>query len=225
LTDAPRSCEADCWATSIRQCSAAVGARCERHFGADEQARRPTGPVQTPVANAFAERWVRTAREDCLDQLLVFSPRQVEGVLCRYLRHYNQAGPHRGLRLAVPAARRRAAAPGRSTAMTSSVASSSTNALALDEPRPLAAGTAARLKSANAKHVVDGMRGPVPMSAQQAGYCLARRSARACSGFWTVQHDNRCPTIGTIHVCRKLVDRLTNPRACCSVAREQEKYW
>ena len=60
-------------------------------------------PVQTPVANAFAERWVRTAREDCLDQLLVVSRRQLESVLCRYVRHYNQARPHRSLHLAVPA--------------------------------------------------------------------------------------------------------------------------
>jgi putative transposase len=60
-------------------------------------------PVKTPVANAFAERWVRTAREDCLDQLLVFSRRQLQSVLCQYVRHYNQARPHRGLHLAVPA--------------------------------------------------------------------------------------------------------------------------
>jgi len=59
-------------------------------------------PVQTPVANAFAERWVRTAREDCLDQLLVMSRRQLESVLCLYVRHYNRARPHRGRHLAVP---------------------------------------------------------------------------------------------------------------------------
>ena len=60
-------------------------------------------PVQTPVANAFAARWVRTAREDWLDQLLVFSRRQLESVLCQYVRHYNRARPHRALHLAVPA--------------------------------------------------------------------------------------------------------------------------
>jgi transposase InsO family protein len=59
-------------------------------------------PVQTPVANAFAERWVRTAREDCLDHLLVLSRRQLESVLGQYMRHYNRARPHRGLQLAVP---------------------------------------------------------------------------------------------------------------------------
>jgi transposase len=59
-------------------------------------------PVQRPVANASAERWVRTAREGCLDHLLVLSRRQLKWVLGQYLRHYNQARPHRGLQLAVP---------------------------------------------------------------------------------------------------------------------------
>jgi transposase InsO family protein len=60
-------------------------------------------PVRTLVANAFAERWVRTAREDCLDHLLVLSLRQLERELCQYVRHYNRARPHRGVHLAVPA--------------------------------------------------------------------------------------------------------------------------
>jgi putative transposase len=30
-------------------------------------------PVRSPKANAFAERWVRTVRQDCLDHVLVFS--------------------------------------------------------------------------------------------------------------------------------------------------------
>ncbi len=59
-------------------------------------------PVQAPGANAFAERWVRTAREDSLDHVLVFSRRHLESVVCEYVRHYNQARPHRGLHLAVP---------------------------------------------------------------------------------------------------------------------------
>ena len=60
-------------------------------------------PVRTPVANAFAERWVRTVLEDCLDQLLIFSRGQLESVLCQYVRHYNRARPHRVLHVAVPA--------------------------------------------------------------------------------------------------------------------------
>ena len=59
-------------------------------------------PVRTPRANAFAERWVRTVREDCLDHLLIVSRRHLQSVLSEYLRHYNQARPHRGLQRAVP---------------------------------------------------------------------------------------------------------------------------
>ena len=79
-------------------------------------------PVQASVANAFAERWVRTVRQDCLDHLLVVSRRQLESVLCEYVRHYNGARPHRGLHLAVPEPRKRQAMVRRSAAVTSSAA-------------------------------------------------------------------------------------------------------
>jgi putative transposase len=59
-------------------------------------------PVRSPKANAFAERWVRTVREECLDHLLVYSRRHLESVLAEYIGHYNQARPHRGLQLAPP---------------------------------------------------------------------------------------------------------------------------
>ena len=59
-------------------------------------------PVRSPRANAFAERWVRTVREDCLDHLLVLSRRHLETILAQYLKHYNKARPHRSLRLLPP---------------------------------------------------------------------------------------------------------------------------
>ena len=59
-------------------------------------------PVRSPRANAIAERWVRTVREECLDHLLVVSRRHLESVLDEYVRHYNQARPHRGLHLGPP---------------------------------------------------------------------------------------------------------------------------
>ena len=59
-------------------------------------------PVASPRANAFAERFVRTVREDCLDHLLVVSRRHLEAVLAEYVRHYNAARPHRGLGLEQP---------------------------------------------------------------------------------------------------------------------------
>jgi len=62
-------------------------------------------PVRAPKANAFAERWVRTVREECLDHLLVYSTAHLESVLTEYVEHYNQARPHRGLHLSTPSPR------------------------------------------------------------------------------------------------------------------------
>ena len=59
-------------------------------------------PVRAPNANAFAERWVRTVREDCLDHLLVISRRHLERALAEYVAHYNQGRPHRSLDLTPP---------------------------------------------------------------------------------------------------------------------------
>ena len=59
-------------------------------------------PVQAPNANAFAERWVRTLRADCLDRILILGRRHLEHVLRVYRRHYNEHRPHRALRLLPP---------------------------------------------------------------------------------------------------------------------------
>lgn len=62
-------------------------------------------PVASPRANAFAERFVRTVRNDCLDHLLVVSQRHLEAVITEYIRHYNEARPHRSLQLDQPLSR------------------------------------------------------------------------------------------------------------------------
>ena len=59
-------------------------------------------PVQAPNANAVAERWVGTVRRECLDQLLIVGRHQLVHVLRRYVEHYNQRRPHRGLAHATP---------------------------------------------------------------------------------------------------------------------------
>jgi transposase InsO family protein len=59
-------------------------------------------PVQAPNANAYAERWVRTVRADCLDRILILGRRHLEHVLRVYRRHYNQHRPHRALELLPP---------------------------------------------------------------------------------------------------------------------------
>jgi putative transposase len=60
-------------------------------------------PIRAPKANAFAERFVRTIRRECLDHVLIFGRRHLERVLQAYVSHYIEEGPHRGLGLAVPA--------------------------------------------------------------------------------------------------------------------------
>ena len=52
-------------------------------------------PPQAPRANAYAERWIGTVRRECLDRLLIFSERQLAGVLAGYQAHYNRHRPHR----------------------------------------------------------------------------------------------------------------------------------
>ena len=59
-------------------------------------------PVRTPVANAYAERFVRTLRRECLDWLLIYNERHLHSVLRQYVEHYNAERPHRALRLQPP---------------------------------------------------------------------------------------------------------------------------
>jgi putative transposase len=46
-------------------------------------------PVRAPQANAYAERFVRTVRAECLDWLLILGRRHLERVLRCYVKHYN----------------------------------------------------------------------------------------------------------------------------------------
>jgi putative transposase len=59
-------------------------------------------PIRAPRANAFAERWVRTVRSECLDWTIIRGRRHLERVLRAYAAHYNRGRPHRGLDLATP---------------------------------------------------------------------------------------------------------------------------
>jgi putative transposase len=59
-------------------------------------------PVQAPNANAYAERWIRTVRAECLDWLLIVGRGHLEQVLRIYLQHYNRHRPHRALALEPP---------------------------------------------------------------------------------------------------------------------------
>jgi putative transposase len=59
-------------------------------------------PLQAPNANAYAERWIRTVRAECLDWLLIVGRGHLEQVLRVYVAHYNVHRPHRALKLGPP---------------------------------------------------------------------------------------------------------------------------
>jgi putative transposase len=54
-------------------------------------------PPRTPVANAYAERWVGSVRRELLDRTLVWNRRQLEQLVREYGEHYNTHRPHRTL--------------------------------------------------------------------------------------------------------------------------------
>jgi putative transposase len=58
--------------------------------------------VQAPNANAYAERWIRTVRAECLDSLLIVGRGHLEQVLRAYVEHYNAHRPHRARGLEPP---------------------------------------------------------------------------------------------------------------------------
>jgi hypothetical protein len=59
-------------------------------------------PMQTPQANAYAERWIGTIRAEYLDWLLIVGRGHLEHVLRVFVGHYNRHRPHRALRLEAP---------------------------------------------------------------------------------------------------------------------------
>ena len=54
-------------------------------------------PVQAPNANAHAERFVRSIREECLDRLVLFGERRLLRVLDEFVTHYHLERNHQGL--------------------------------------------------------------------------------------------------------------------------------
>ena len=54
-------------------------------------------PVQTPVANTFAERWIGSLRRELLDRTINWNQHQLERLVNDYIDHYNAHRPHRSL--------------------------------------------------------------------------------------------------------------------------------
>jgi putative transposase len=55
----------------------------------------PTAP-QAPRMNAIAERFVRTARAECTDRMLIAGERHARVIMTEYTKHYNTGRSHQG---------------------------------------------------------------------------------------------------------------------------------
>ena len=56
----------------------------------------------SPDMNAFAERFVRTARNECFDHFILFHKKQVGNLMREFARYYNTQRPHQGIGNGVP---------------------------------------------------------------------------------------------------------------------------
>src|SRR5215472_13276251 len=53
-------------------------------------------PVRSPNLNAYAERWVRSVKEECLSRLILFGERSLRHVLTQYMEHFHHERNHQG---------------------------------------------------------------------------------------------------------------------------------
>jgi putative transposase len=53
-------------------------------------------PAHSPNLNAYAERWVRSVKEECLSKLILFGERSLRRALSQYVAHYHAERNHQG---------------------------------------------------------------------------------------------------------------------------------
>ena len=58
--------------------------------------------IRSPDLNSHIERFIRSLKEECLSQLMIFSKNQLEYVVREYLQFYNKERPHQGLGNKIP---------------------------------------------------------------------------------------------------------------------------
>ena len=73
------------YTTAFRKMLADCGTKCLRL------------PARSPNLNAYAERWVRSIREECLDRIVPLGEAHLRSTIRAYVAHFNLERPHQGL--------------------------------------------------------------------------------------------------------------------------------
>src|SRR5690242_7669043 len=53
-------------------------------------------PAQSPNLNAYAERWVRSVKEECLSKVILFGERSLQRALSEHVDHFHAERNHQG---------------------------------------------------------------------------------------------------------------------------------
>src|ERR1035441_6698819 len=59
-------------------------------------------PARSPNLNAFAERFVRSIKEECLSRMIFFAPASLQHALRQFMAHYHTERNHQGLENRIP---------------------------------------------------------------------------------------------------------------------------
>ena len=54
-------------------------------------------PPRSPNLNAFAERFIRSIKEECLDQMIILGEQRLRDVIDEYVEHYHRERPYQGI--------------------------------------------------------------------------------------------------------------------------------
>ena len=73
------------WTPSVRQLLATSGIRIVQT------------PFQAPNANAYAERFVRSIKDECLNRMIPFGERHLRRTIAAFIEHYHRERNHQGL--------------------------------------------------------------------------------------------------------------------------------
>ncbi len=53
-------------------------------------------PARSPNLNSYAERWVKSVKEECLSRLILFGESSLRRALQQYMEHYHGERNHQG---------------------------------------------------------------------------------------------------------------------------------